>query len=146
MRDVCALTGMKKVNTTASHPQTDGLVENFNKTLRAMLAKHVKTLGSDWDVHLQQLLFAYRSKPHLSTGESPFFLLYGRDARLPTETVWKHVQVLMQWTARTTLQSSVKAWRVRGRQLGRLSRNPSGDRSSSTTKGWTDDPILWVHG
>ena len=47
MRDVCALTGMKKVNTTASHSQTDGLVENFNKTLRAMLAKHVKTLRSD---------------------------------------------------------------------------------------------------
>ena len=32
------------------------------------------------------LLFAYRVKPHDSTGESPFFLLYGRDAHLPTET------------------------------------------------------------
>ena len=87
MRDLCALTGMKKVNTTAGHPQTDGLVENFNKTLRAMLAKHSKAMGSNWDIHLQQLLFAYRTKPHMSTGESPFYLLYGRDARLPTESV-----------------------------------------------------------
>ena len=86
MMGVCSLTGMKKVNTTAAHPQTDGLVENFNKTLRAMLAKHSRTLGCNWDVHLQQLLFAYRTKPHQSTGESPFYLLYGRDARLPTET------------------------------------------------------------
>ena len=68
MRDLCALTGMKKVNTTAGHPQTDGLVENFNKTLRAMLAKHSKAMGSNWDIHLQQLLFAYRTKPHMSTG------------------------------------------------------------------------------
>ena len=31
------MTEMKKVNTTAYHPQTDGLVENFNRTLRSML-------------------------------------------------------------------------------------------------------------
>ena len=31
--DICQLTGMKKLNTTCCHPQTDGLVENFNKTL-----------------------------------------------------------------------------------------------------------------
>ena len=44
-------------NEESEHPQTDGLVENFNKTLRAMLAKHSRTLGCNWDVHLQQLLF-----------------------------------------------------------------------------------------
>ena len=81
------MTGMKKVNTTAYHPQTDGLVENFNRTLRSMLAKHSRKFGAQWDIHLQQLLFAYRTKPHESTGESPFFLVYGRDARLPTESV-----------------------------------------------------------
>ena len=78
---------MKKVNTTAYHPQTDGLVENFNRTLRAMLAKHSREFGPQWGVHLQQVLFAYRTKPHESKGESPFYLLYGRNARLPTESV-----------------------------------------------------------
>ena len=86
MQDVCELLGMKKVNTTSYHPQTDGLVENMNQTLRAMLAKHAHTFGPDWDLYLQQLLFAYRVKPQDSTGEAPFYLLYGRDARLPTET------------------------------------------------------------
>ena len=36
---------------------------------------------------MQQLLFAYWTKPHESTKEAPFFLVYGRDARLPTESV-----------------------------------------------------------
>jgi len=44
--DICHLTGMKKINTTAYHPQTDGQLENFNKTLRTMLAKQ---FGMDWD-------------------------------------------------------------------------------------------------
>ena len=61
MLDVCELLGVKKVNTTAYHPQTDGLVERMNRTLRSMLAKHVHKFGPDWDVHLQQLLFAYVS-------------------------------------------------------------------------------------
>ncbi len=43
-------------------------------------------------MHLQQLLFAYRVKPHESAKEAPFFLLYGRDARLPTETALSRPQ------------------------------------------------------
>lgn len=62
--DICRLMGTKKINTSAYHPQTDGLVENFNLTLRAMIAKHAKKLGRNWDVYLPQLLFAYRTKPH----------------------------------------------------------------------------------
>ncbi len=92
IQDVCLLLGVKKVNTTAYHPQTDGLVENVNRTLRAMMAKHAHTFGPEWDMHLQQLLFAYRVKPHESAKEAPFFLLYGRDARLPTETALSRPQ------------------------------------------------------
>lgn len=36
---------------------------------------------------LQQLLFAYRMRPHTSAGEFPFYLLYGRDAWLSTESM-----------------------------------------------------------
>ena len=96
IQDICEIVGTKKINTTAYHPQTDGLVENFNKTLRAMIAKHAHKFGPEWDVYLQHLLFAYRTKPHETTGESPFFLLYGRDARLPTETTLAHVKTPYQ--------------------------------------------------
>ena len=63
------------------------MVERLNRTLTDMMAKHASFYGPDWDKYLPYLLFAYRVKPHSSSGESPFFLLYGRDARLPTETV-----------------------------------------------------------
>ena len=83
--DIYQLTGMKKINTMCYHPQTDSLVENFNKTLHSMIAKHAKQFGMDWDKYLHHLLFAYGKKPHESTGEFPFYLLYGRDAQIPTK-------------------------------------------------------------
>ena len=85
LKDVCVLMGTKKVNTTAYHPQTDGLVERFNRTLTDMLAKTVEKGGRDWDTRLPYVLFAYRASPQESSRESPFFLLHGRDPRLPTK-------------------------------------------------------------
>ena len=39
----------------------------------------------DWDTHLSAVLFGYRVSPHDTTGESPFYLLYGREPRLPVD-------------------------------------------------------------
>jgi len=83
MYDFCKVLGIKKVNTTTYHAQTDGLVERFNRTLTSMLAKTVQ--GQDWDEHLSYVLYAYRTSIQESTKESPFYLLYGRDARLHTD-------------------------------------------------------------
>ena len=85
MQEVCRLMGIKKVNTTAHHPQTDGLVERYNRTLIDMLAKTVDKSGQNWDTRLPYVLFAYRASKQESTRESPFYPLYGRDPRLPTE-------------------------------------------------------------
>ena len=87
MEDVYKLMGITKTNTTAYHPQMDGLVERFHRTLTDMLAKSVEKNGKDWDKHLLYVLFAYRSGLQQSTGESPFYLLYGWDPCLPTDEV-----------------------------------------------------------
>ena len=86
IEEVCELMGIHRLNTTAYHPQTDGLVERFNCTLTSMLAKTVAANGADWDEKLPYVLFAYRAAAQESSQESPFFLMYGRDPRLPTET------------------------------------------------------------
>ena len=49
MKEVYNLLGIKKVNAAAYYPQTDGLVEQFNRTLTDMLSKEVKKGGKDWD-------------------------------------------------------------------------------------------------
>ena len=52
-----------------------------------MLAKCTDGSVTEWDKKLPFLLFAYRSTIQSSTKESPFFLLYGRDPRLPSGSI-----------------------------------------------------------
>ena len=85
MKDVCSLLGTKKLNTTAYHPQCDGMVERFNRTLKTILRKHAAKFGNQWDKYLPGVLWAYRNTPHEATGEKPSFLLFGMDCRAPTE-------------------------------------------------------------
>ena len=85
MLDVCSLLGTTKLNTTSHHPQCDGMVERFNRTLKTMLRKHAAKFGAQWDRYLSGALWAYRNVPHDSTGEKLSFLLFGVDCRSPTE-------------------------------------------------------------
>ena len=39
MKDICDFLRTKKLNTTGYHPQCDGMVERFNRTLITMLRK-----------------------------------------------------------------------------------------------------------
>ena len=98
--EVCRLLKVKKVNISGYHPQTDGL-EHFNATLTDMIAKTTEKHGRDWDRHLLYLLYAYRTTVQSSTGESPFFLSYGRDSRLLSEEALSP-QPLTWWILMTT--------------------------------------------
>ncbi|KAL3967106.1 alpha-2-macroglobulin-like protein [Sarotherodon galilaeus] len=62
-----------------------GKVERYNQTLKSMLRKFVSDTGADWDQWLPYLLFAYGEVPQVSTGFSPFELLYGRQVRGPLD-------------------------------------------------------------
>ncbi|KAI5617023.1 hypothetical protein C0J50_23276 [Silurus asotus] len=75
------LLGIKSIRTSVYHPQTDGLVERFNRTLKNMIRKFVHGDTRNWDKWLEPLLFAVREVPQASTGFSPFKLLYGRKPR-----------------------------------------------------------------
>ena len=85
MQELCKQLGVKQLRTTAYHPQTDGAVERFNRTLGDMLTAHVYQNPSIWDDHLDYVVAAYNRTPHSSTGETPFYLLKGRDALEPTD-------------------------------------------------------------
>ena len=78
------LLNIQKLNTTAYHPKTDGMVERMNRTLIEMLSKAAHKDPKTWDLYLPYVLFAYRTSPHDSTQMTPFKLMYGREAILPT--------------------------------------------------------------
>lgn len=84
--EVCRLLNTKKVSATAYHPQTNGLVEWFNNTFVEAISAYVSTNQDDWDLYIPAILFAFRVLPSVSTGNSPFYLLYGRNARFPCDT------------------------------------------------------------
>ena len=86
MIDLCKMSGIDKLNTTAYHPQCDGAVKRFNRTLKTALRKHAARFGCQWD--LPGILWAYRNTPHSYTGEKPSFLLFGLDCRTPTEAAY----------------------------------------------------------
>ena len=81
------LLGVKAIKTSPYHPQTDGLVERFNQTLKSMLRRVLAGENHSWDVMLPYVLFAYREVPQESTGFSPFELIYSRDVRGPLDVL-----------------------------------------------------------
>ena len=85
MKELAKQLGIKQLRTTAYHPQTDGAVERLNRTLGDMLTSHVYKNPTEWDEHLDYVVAIYNRTPHSSTGETPFFLLKGRDALEPID-------------------------------------------------------------
>ena len=92
------------IKTTPYHPQTDGLVERFNQTLKSMLRKAATKEGRDWDKMIPFLLFAYREVPQSSTGFSPFELLDGKPVRGPLDVLRE------SWEANTKSKESVVSY------------------------------------
>ena len=87
LKELYRLLHIRHIRTSPYHPQTDGLVQRFNKTLKTMLRKTAVEEGKDWDRVLSYVLFAYREVPQSSTGFSPFELLYGRALRGPLDVL-----------------------------------------------------------
>ena len=71
MLNVCKVVDIQKLNTTAYHPQCNGLVEHYNRTLKAMLRKHAARYSLQWDQYLSNMQWAYHNTPHEATGEKP---------------------------------------------------------------------------
>lgn len=87
LQEMYLMFNITHLRTSPYHPQTDGLTERFNGTLKTMIREFAANNQRDWDEHLPYLLFAYREVPQESTGFSPFELLYGRRVRGPLDVL-----------------------------------------------------------
>ncbi|GBM66799.1 Transposon Ty3-I Gag-Pol polyprotein [Araneus ventricosus] len=86
--ELCKLWGILKTRTTALHPESDGMVERFNRTILNNLFLFVSRNQADCDTHLPLFLLAYRSAEHEVTGLTPAEMLFGRTLRLPCDILF----------------------------------------------------------
>lgn len=78
MENILKLCHSVHKTTTAYHPNTNGTVKRFNRSLADMLM-YINRDHSNWDTVLPFVTFAYNLAAHDVTGLLSFRLLYDGD-------------------------------------------------------------------
>jgi hypothetical protein len=88
-QEYCEGIGTQFCFASVAHPKSNGQVERANaeilKGLKTCTYGSLKKHGADWVNELSSVLWGNRTTPSRSTGETPFFLVYGVEACLPPE-------------------------------------------------------------
>lgn len=85
IKELLKILGIHKSRTTPYHPQGDHQPECFNRTLLSMLATLNQEKKRQCSQHVVHLVHAYNSTKSDATGCSPYFLMFGREAKLPLD-------------------------------------------------------------
>ena len=115
VQELCRVYDITKSRTTAYHPQGNGQCERFNRTLHDLLRTLPIHKKSNWPIHLPELVQAYNSTAHSSTGFSPHYLLFGQEPQLPVDILLGRPGVMS-----TSTESWVRAHQTRLREAQRL--------------------------
>lgn len=84
LKNVSKLLKIKQINCSAYHPQSNGALERSHATLADYLKHYINNNQTDWDDWLKFGMFSYNTTIHTSTKFSPFELVFGYKANLPS--------------------------------------------------------------
>jgi hypothetical protein len=107
--------GIPRVETSAYHPQANGMIERGHKSIVDGLAKMTDGGLKKWPKHLHAVLWAERTTVRQSTGETPGYLIYGEEPLLPAELEYPTWRVL-PWEG---VQTRAELLAMRARYLER---------------------------
>jgi transposase InsO family protein len=85
--------GIKLKYSASYYPQGNGLAESTNKNLIKIIKRTVAENHKNWHNALLNALWADRVTPKAAIGNSPFFLVYGREAILPPHVLLPSLQL-----------------------------------------------------
>jgi hypothetical protein len=86
LTSLCAEFGIRFFNSTPAYPQGNGQAEATNKTVCAGIKRRLNSKRGKWAEELPRVLWAYRSTPRRSTGQTPFSMAFGMEAVIPLES------------------------------------------------------------
>lgn len=85
VQKLCDKFGVKRLFSSAHHPQANGQVERFNQIIGDTLALTYNERKNDWDEHLDAVTFAYNMTVQDSIGLTPQELLFVRKPITPLQ-------------------------------------------------------------
>ena len=127
---LCELYGVQKLRTSPYHAQTNGQVARMNQTIIRMIGKLEQDKKARWSEHLPEMLSAYNGTCSAVTGYSPYFLLFGRKARMPVDYLFP---TLRDSPHQTKLEVSVVAMQKRLKEVFAVARHLT---SQEAAKQW----------
>ncbi|XP_017256033.2 uncharacterized protein LOC135147082 [Daucus carota subsp. sativus] len=83
----CKKYNINLIKSTPRYPQANGQAESSNKIIINNLKKRLTSHKGKWAEELPWVLWSDRTTPKTSTGQTPFSLVYGAEAVLPTEVL-----------------------------------------------------------
>jgi len=78
------LLNVRHTRMLPAHPQCNAQVEVFNKTVKKFLQSFVDDTTLNWETFLPALAISYNTSYHSTISTTPFKLLFGEKARLPS--------------------------------------------------------------
>jgi transposase InsO family protein len=98
-REYCASASFKICFTSIAYPRSNGQAERANaEVLKGLKTRSfntkLKAYGKKWLDNLQSILWSIHTTATKHTGETPFFLVYGAEAFLPTDVKFGSPRVL----------------------------------------------------
>ena len=118
--NLCELYGVQKLRTSPYPTQTNGQVERMNQKIIRMIGKLEQDKKAHWSEHLLEMLSAYNGTGSTVTGYSPYFLLFGRKARMPVDYLFPTLRNLPH---QTKMEVSVAAMQKRLKEAFAVARH-----------------------